>query len=152
VKGITPKVTNLVGSIIVNDDTTLQTVGSSIYNYVISNQIVGYETFKLVLSGKQIFPDYLKVPDPKYVQYWRLPEGMNMEAVIKERGRFGNNNVSLLLPNDIYVSAYRNLKIKDLPRLMGGLDLSQPLRADIEQELNLGLGKYIYGEKSIYLR
>lgn len=51
--------------------------------------------------------------------------------------------VEILLPNDIYVPEYANLKVSDLTRLLPGTNFNKPINVYIGNQLNEGLGKYV---------
>lgn len=78
---------DLVGSMTVKYDDTLQTVGSSIYNYLINNRIINYSTFQLTLGQVNMFlPNDLYVPEYGRFKIRDLPSmagGMNLAKTIR---------------------------------------------------------------------
>ena len=114
----------LVGKLYVTPDTTLQTLGASIYNFIEENKIVNYGSYKIIISGYQ-------APE----------ETFDVNKVM--HGYPKQDTVEMLLPNDIYVPQYTGLTVGILPNIIPRLRLNDLITVDIQPSFKEGLGKYV---------
>ena len=110
-------------SLNVTDTTTLQTIAASIYQYIQDNNLVGYSTYIIRLRGNIIHTGFT----PPVAPGARIPDP----------------NVSIFVPNDLYVPEFSRFTVGDLPRLIPGFDLNSPIKASAGNKVDVGLSEYI---------
>lgn len=131
----------LVGTMTVSTDTLLQTVAASIYEYLRTNALVTWQTYKLALSQQiqyeHTLPGTTNMPNTPL-----LPTTPSIhQRSPMERAR--NRIISILVPNDIYVPEFGAFRIESLANYIVGIDFRQPLRVDIQGPVKEGLSELV---------
>jgi hypothetical protein len=114
----------LVGQFPVDNYTSLQTVGASIYEFARNNHIVNYGSYVIKFSGES-----------------KPNTDTRPTGIFPLRGIQYQENVEMLLPNDIYIPSYSDLTVNDLDQVLPESNLVNNIRVDIEPEFNGGLNK-----------
>ena len=131
----TPQGERLVGNFEGDDNMSLQTIGSSIYQYIKDQRLVNYGSYMIKFSRFYMND----VPT--------VPIGLTFNPLALY---INQASIKMLLPNDLYVDDYINLTISDLNimlrgRIHSGLIFSEniPIKVYIGVKFQQGLAEYI---------
>lgn len=107
-----------------------------------NNKIVKYSTFELKIYQQVTYLNSItgqfNAPN-KPVPLMAVPMFGGQQYVQPER------KLSMLVPNDIYVSDYTTLTLGYLVQLLPGLNINQPIRINIGDKISIGLGASLQG-------
>lgn len=109
----------LLGKIMVYRDTSLQTLGNTVYQFIQQNRLLNYNSYELKISSEST------TTLPPFTNTLLKPEVVEM-----------------ILPNDLYVPEYGALTVATLRVLLPRSNIGDNIRIDISQ-FSLGLGKYV---------